>query len=106
MIVDGTLWQETPINLVRRDLETGEALDVIDKPSDAYTHATWFASIDLVRGPVAGPARLRARARRPAVRAHAGWCRAGQQIRDVTFGRDAIYFLTQLEVIEVEPRAE
>jgi hypothetical protein len=105
LVVDGTLWQETPINLVRRDLESGEALDVIDKPTNAYTHATWFGfgsiwfgvpsqdllAYDLERvDPLSGRTLARVS--------------AGQQVRDIAFGRNAIFFLTKEgEVIEVDP---
>ena len=105
MIVDGTLWQETPINLVRRDLETGEALDVIDKPSDAFTHATWLAFGSIWFG-VPSQDLLAYELERvdPLSGRTLASVSAGQQIRGVTFGRDAIYFLTpQAEVIEVDP---
>lgn len=44
-IVDGTLWQETPISVVRRDLETGEALATIPKPQETPFTFFGFGSV-------------------------------------------------------------
>lgn len=106
LIVDGTLWQETPINLVRRDLQTGEAIDVIDKPSTAFETWVAFGSVwfeaeshdrlsrsDLHRlDPISGRTLAVIPLEPP--------------LRGTAFGRDAIYALTRdAEILEVDPDA-
>ncbi len=104
-IVDGTLWQETITELVRRDIDTGQVLDVIDKPANTtYTlfgfGSIWFAVEDDVVGgrwdlhrvdPVSG--------RTLAV------IDIEPSVRDIAFGRDAIYVLSREgEILEIDPR--
>ncbi len=54
-IVDGTLWQETIIELIRRDIDTGQVLDVLERPADTTGTffgfgSIWFAVEDDVVG--------------------------------------------------------
>jgi hypothetical protein len=44
-VVDGTLWQITPISIVRRDINTGAATAVIDPPNETWNVQFAFGSI-------------------------------------------------------------
>ena len=44
-VVDGTLWQITPISIVRRDIGTGAATAVIDPPNETWNVQFAFGSI-------------------------------------------------------------
>jgi hypothetical protein len=104
VIVDGTLWQETPINVVRRDLETGAALDVIEKPEN--TLATWFAfgSVWFEAERASFLARIDLHRLDPLSGRELAVIEVGPSVRDIAFGRDAIYLLTpQAELLEIDP---
>jgi hypothetical protein len=102
-VVDGTLWHETPVHMVRRNLETGEALDAIDIPAETKGSyfgfgSLWFAVDDQTAGghfalhrvdPFSG--------RTTAV------IDIEEAVHDVTVGRNAIFVLTREEVIEIDP---
>ena len=106
VIVDGTLWQETPINLVRRDLETGEALDVIEKPFNTFYFDTWFAFGSIWFGVVGAEDENEYELHRvdPLSGRTVAVIPADASLVDTAFGRDSIFFLTrEAEVIEVDP---
>ena len=44
-VVDGTLWQITPLSIVRRDIDTGAATAVIDPPNETWNVQFAFGSI-------------------------------------------------------------
>jgi class 3 adenylate cyclase len=44
-VVDGTLWQVTPISIVRRDIQTGAATAVFDRPPETSSVRFAFGSI-------------------------------------------------------------
>jgi len=54
-VVDGVLWQDTLVNMVRRDVETGEAVATIEQPGGSYSGvpafgSLWFDVVDLADG--------------------------------------------------------
>jgi class 3 adenylate cyclase len=48
-VVDGTLWQVTPISIVRRDIDTGAATAVFDLPNETFNVQFAFGSIWVAR---------------------------------------------------------
>ncbi|MGH2382541.1 MAG: hypothetical protein ACRDG7_15165 [Candidatus Limnocylindria bacterium] len=100
-IVDGTLWQETPINMIRRDLETGEAIDVIEQPPEALGSFFGFGSLWFYVDEETLPAQLHR------VDPLSGRTTATIDIDEattsMTFGRDAIYFLTADAIVKFDP---
>ncbi|MDQ2941168.1 MAG: hypothetical protein M3R05_03135 [Chloroflexota bacterium] len=48
-VVDGTLWQVTPISIVQRDIKTGEATAVFAKPPETFSVRFAFGSIWISR---------------------------------------------------------
>lgn len=99
-IVDGTLWHETPTSMVRRDLATGEVIDVIDQPQETLASffgfgSLWFFAID------------EAVAKLHRVDPLSGRTTATIDIEDyiwsMTLGRDAIYLLTAEAIVEIDP---
>ncbi len=103
-IVDGSLWQTTPINIVRRDLESGEALATIDKPPNTWRTYFGFGSIWLSveeQGTIfevtlhrIAPTSGRTVAEIPIT----------PRVRDIAFGRSAIHVLTREgEILEIDP---
>jgi hypothetical protein len=103
LIVDGALWQETPVDMVRRDLATGEVVDVIEQQPNTRESffafgSLWFASVNRDSGlggtfhrvdPLSG--RVTAE------------IEIDGSARSIAVGRDAIYFLTSDEVVEIDP---
>jgi class 3 adenylate cyclase len=48
-VVDGTLWQVTPISIVRRDIQTGAETAVFDRPPETFSVRFAFGSIWISR---------------------------------------------------------
>lgn len=108
LIADGTLWQATPINLVRRDLETGEKLDVIDIPAPGIAFGTWVA-FGSVWFWVESTERLQRTALHrldPLSGRTLAVIEIEPQVHGVAFGRDAIYALSrEADLLEIDPDA-
>jgi hypothetical protein len=106
-IVDGTLWQETPINLVRRDLDTGEALETLDKPPNAG-RVPWFGfgSVWFATRSLDGVQPIELKRIDPLSGRELATIVIGEPDRGIAFTRDAIFALTrEAEILEIDPDA-
>lgn len=104
LIVDGTLWQITPINVVRRDMATGRALEAISKPENTYR--TWFAfgSLWFETENIARSSRSDLQRVDPLSGRTVATIAIEKRARGIAIGRDAIYVLTRdREVLEIDP---
>ena len=104
LIVDGALWQETSTDMLRRDLATGEVLDVIEQAPNTRQSffafgSLWFASVyaDSVFGRVSLHRVDALSGRATAVIDNI------ESVRWIAVGRDVLYFLTNDEVLELDP---
>jgi len=102
-VVDGTLWHETPVHMVRRSLETGEAIDAIDIPAETRGSyfafgSLWFAVDDQATVGHFGLHRVD-----PFSGRTTAVIEIEEAVQDVTVGQNAIFVLTREEVIEIDP---
>jgi streptogramin lyase len=104
-IVDGTLWQETPINLVRRDVGTGEASATIPKPPDTWTTLSGFGSLWFVAGNYLTLDDVLYRVDPLSGRTiEVIETDAGGAFRDIAIGRNGIFALTsESEILTIDP---
>ena len=105
--VDGVLWQDTLDSLVRRDIETGEALDAIDHPDGWVWTMFGFGSVWFVVDEVPGSPFFRVALHRvnPTSGLTLGTIEVGR-VQDIAIARDAFFVLRPDGLVsEVDPRA-
>jgi len=103
LIVDGVLWQQTPGDMVRRDVLTGAVKDVIRQPSNTTGVFSAFGSLwfDVYDDSLAAGFSLHRVD--PLSGRETGRIDTEEEIRSIAIGERSFFLLTDDEIVEIDP---
>ncbi|MGQ0608319.1 MAG: hypothetical protein ACT4OQ_07650 [Chloroflexota bacterium] len=103
LIVDGALWQETAVDMVRRDVETGAVVDAISQPPNTVYSFYAFGSLWFLVPGEGGNEQPRLDRVDPLSGRLIAVIEIEEPLRWVATSRDSVLVLTNEAIIEIDP---